>query len=118
MEWRGARREVMDVRQTYRPEGHATDLIFGLIPSNGSIREQPLRDRQIQLRQPFQFVQCDVLVDLVDAGVHRTDLNHFRAEWRNEAAVRGAAAGAELGFEAGVLAAYLQCDAAQFARSE
>ena len=54
--------------------------------------------------KPLKVIQRDAFVDLVDAGVDRAELDDFGAERRDEAAVRGAAAGARLGLDAAVLA--------------
>ena len=42
-----------------------------------------------------------MLVDLVDAGVGRAELDHLRADVRDEAAVGRAAGGRQLGVDAG-----------------
>ena len=44
--------------------------------------------------------ELDVLVDLVDAGVGRAELDHLRADRGDEAPVRGAAGGREFGAHA------------------
>ena len=51
--------------------------------------------------------ELDVLVQLVDAGVDRAELDHLGADLDDEARIRGAAGGGELGGAAGVLLACL-----------
>ena len=49
----------------------------------------------------IECIELDVLVQLVDGGVDRTEFQHLRADVDNEAAVGSAAAGGQLGLDAG-----------------
>src|SRR5450759_1583776 len=80
------------------------------------IGQQALDDRAIQRRQAFEFIERDMLVDLVDACVDRPEFDDFRAERCDEAAIRGAAAGAHFRvFDAAMLANGRDCRVAQCA---
>src|SRR5690606_15849232 len=71
-----------------RPEGEA--------PPRYRSSQQALDQREIQPGQRFQVGDRHVFVHLVDARVHRADLDAVRAQRGDEARVGGAAAGALL----------------------
>ena len=59
-----------------------------------SSHQQPFHQPLVQPRQRFQIVHAHVLVHLVDAGIDRAYFDALRAQWRDEACIGGAAAGA------------------------
>src|SRR5437868_1500908 len=63
--------------------------------SSASVKQHAQRV-QVNERQDFELGKLDVLVQLVNAGVDRPQLDHFRADVDDEARVRGAAGGGEL----------------------
>ena len=78
-------------------EGDAAPLqALGLTATTSSIRRHAHRAcssvRAVDVLQRLEARDRDVLVDLVDAGVDRAELDHLRADLRDEAAVAGAAA--------------------------
>src|SRR5205823_5116047 len=66
-------------------------------------RQEGAQRIQVDLGQLLQRAELDVLVELVDAGIDRPEFNHLRADLGDEAGVRSAAGGGELGCAAGVL---------------
>ena len=66
---------------------------------------QPLQSFQHTLVDVFQgldVLKTDILIDLVNAGIGRTQLNDLRANLRNKAAIAGATRGRELCADAGL----------------
>src|SRR3546814_66024 len=57
------------------------------------LRQQAFEQGLVEIGQRFQVGHAHVLVDFVDAGVHRADLDALRAQRRDEARVGRAAAG-------------------------
>src|SRR5205085_7062170 len=51
---------------------------------------------EVDARQDLELFERDVLVQLVDAGVHRPDLDHLGADVDDEARIRGATGRREL----------------------
>src|SRR5687768_11238074 len=69
--------------------------LFVLLTALAS-REQGAQRVQVDARQHLELVERDVLVQLVDAGVDRAELDHLGADLDDEARVRGAAGGGDL----------------------
>ena len=65
--------------------------------STSVMRQQALERAAVDVLQRVEAGDLDALVDLVDAGVERPELDHLRADLRDEAAVGRAAGGRELG---------------------
>jgi hypothetical protein len=55
--------------------------------------QQPLDQLPVQRRQALEIVERYALIDMVDRGVDRADLDALRTEWSDKARIRGAAAG-------------------------
>src|SRR5712691_3241598 len=64
--------------------------------ANASGCEKPPEEALVDFAQRFDRAQIHVLIELVDRGVHRTELDHFRTEFGDEAAVGRAARRADL----------------------
>src|SRR5260221_970029 len=80
--------------------------------SSASVKQRAQRV-QVNKRQDFELGERDVLVQLVNAGVDRPELDHFGADVDDEARVRCAAGGGELAVRAGVALAGLEDDICQ-----
>src|SRR5665213_2423130 len=81
-----------------------------------SSNQQSLDDRTIQRRQTFQLIECDMLVDLVDARIGRPEFDNLRSERRDETAVRSAPARAHFRvLDAAMLGNRRECRIAQCA---
>src|SRR5439155_14573597 len=63
---------------------------------NASGCGQPAEEALVDFAQRFDRAQIDVLIELVDRGVHRTELDHLGTDLSDEAAVGRAARGADL----------------------
>src|SRR2546425_11568771 len=63
---------------------------------NASGCEKPPEEALVDFAQRFDRAQIDVLIELVDRGVDRTELDHLGTEFGDEAAVGRAARGADL----------------------
>src|SRR5207249_9418869 len=68
---------------------------------NASGCEKPPEEALVDFAQRFDRAQIHVLVELVDRGVHRTELDYLGTEFGDEAAVGRAARGAHLRSGAG-----------------
>src|SRR5205085_1336133 len=87
-----------------QPLGRGNDqLDQGHRRLRGSAHEL-LEGRAVDVLEHVQAGDLDLLVDLVDAGVDRTELDDLLAHARDEAAVGRPAAGRELGLDAGMAA--------------
>ncbi len=78
-----------------------------------SLDQQALDQCAIQRWQCLQIGNAHMLVDLMNAGVDRADFDALRAQWRDEARVGGAAAGALFRWRTGKRAQHLTRDATQ-----
>ena len=63
--------------------------------------EEALDQRAIELRQALKVGDADMFIHLVDAGIHRPDLDALRSQRGDEAGVGRAAAGAFFGRSTG-----------------
>src|SRR5438445_6137187 len=63
---------------------------------NASGCEKPPEEALVDFAQRFDRAQIHVLIELVDRGVHRTELDHLWTEFGDEAAVGRAARRADL----------------------
>ncbi len=63
--------------------------------------DEALEHAAVDVLQRLDARDLDRFVDLVDRRVDRAELDHLRADLRDEAAVRGAAGGRQLGRDAG-----------------
>src|SRR5712671_4051686 len=63
---------------------------------NASGCEKPPEEALVDFAQRFDRAHIDMLVELVDRGVHRTELDHLGTELGDEAAIGRAAGGADL----------------------
>src|SRR3546814_393794 len=77
------------------------------------LRQQAFEQGLVEIGQRFQVGHAHVLVDFVDAGVHRADLDALRAQRRDEARVGRAAAGTFFRLPAGELRQHLARRGAQ-----
>src|SRR5690554_353368 len=66
-------------------------------------QEQSLQRASINILQRVQIRQCDILVDLMDAGVDRPEFYDLWTNLRYETAIRCAAGGGKRGFPTAVL---------------
>jgi hypothetical protein len=73
-------------------------VFIGPVPRRVAAASQFQR-APVDVLQRIDLGHVDVLVDLVDAGVDRAELDDLRADLGDEAAVAGAAGGRELGLE-------------------
>ena len=55
----------------------------------------------VDVLQRIEAGDLDAFIDLVDGRVERAELDHLRADFRDEAAIGSAAGGRELGRDAG-----------------
>src|SRR5258708_22303634 len=65
---------------------------------NGSGCEEPLEQAEVDFAQGLDCGEIDMLVDLVNRGVHRTELDDFATDVGHEAPVRCSARRADLGY--------------------
>src|SRR5690606_2416771 len=65
-------------------------------------RQQAFEQAQVEAGEHFEIGDAHVLVDLVDAGIDRSDLDALRAQGRYEARVGRPATGALLRRQAGM----------------
>src|SRR6478672_8640377 len=80
--------------------GSSASSALGCWAFRSALSVQQLQRTPVDVLEWLDVGHAHVFVDLVDGGVHRPELDHLRADARDEAAVAGAAGGGQLGLDA------------------